>query len=50
MLDYAALFVALCLFISLVRGDVDRRPGPIRTILLSGYTYAEQAPADEIVP
>jgi hypothetical protein len=34
MLYYAALFVGVCLLVCLVRGDVDRRPGPIRSILL----------------
>jgi hypothetical protein len=34
MLYGAALFAAVCLLVYLVRGDVDRRPGPIRSILL----------------
>jgi hypothetical protein len=34
MLYNAALFAAVCLLVYLVRGDADRRPGPIRSVLL----------------
>jgi len=39
---YAALFILLCILFWFVRGDPDRRPGPVRTILL--YTLLMGAP------
>jgi hypothetical protein len=39
---YVALFISVCILLWFVRGDPDRAPGPVRTILL--YTLLVGAP------